>query len=296
MIMAYVLFAASVLIWGTTWYAIGLQVSDVPVVTSVFYRFALSALAMMAWLAATGQVRRPRWRAHRWFMLLGLCLFSLNFLCFYTAARAIPTGLAAVIFSLATLYNAALGRLFFGDRVPGRVIVAGLLGGVGVLLLFRRELFAHQLDPAVAAGIGLALLGTGLFSLGNMVTRRIAQSRISIVEATAWGMSYGALGLGLLVWLSGAGLAAPPSRLYLGALLYLALIGSALGFTVYLLLVARIGSAKAAYATVLFPVVALSVSTLLEGYHWEGAGLIGVALTLLGNLIIFARWPARPGG
>ena len=70
-------------------------------------------------------------------------------------------------------------------------------------------------------------------------------------------------------------------------------IGSVIGFTTYLMLVSRIGSSRAAYATVLFPIVALSLSTVFEGYHWSGLGLIGLALTLVGNVIIFARPPAR---
>lgn len=72
-------------------------------------------------------------------------------------------------------------------------------------------------------------------------------------------------------------------------MLYLAAVGSVIGFTTYLMLVSRIGSSRAAYTTVLFPVVALSLSTLYEGYHWTPLAIIGLVLTLAGNVVIFAR-------
>ena len=81
------------------------------------------------------------------------------------------------------------------------------------------------------------------------------------------------------------------------ALVYLAVVASVIGFTTYLMLVARIGSSRAAYATVLFPVIALTISTVAEGYRWHWTGFVGLALALAGNLVLFAR-PAgcrRPG-
>lgn len=287
--MTLVLFAATVLIWGTTWFAIALQLGPVPVLTSVLYRFALAAVVMMGWLIATGRLRRRGWAMHRWFIALGLCLFSVNFICFYNAARFIPSGLVSVIFSLATIYNAINGRLFFREPIPARAIGAAGLGVVGLLLLFRRELFGHTLDDGALIGIGLAALGTLLFSLGNMVSRHISSLGTGPAEANGWGMTYGACGLAVVVWLSGAGLHVPPGGTYVAALIYLAVVGSALGFTTYLLLVARMGSARAAYATVAFPVVALIVSSLFEGYQWEPAGVAGLALTLAGNVLIFRR-------
>jgi drug/metabolite transporter (DMT)-like permease len=80
------------------------------------------------------------------------------------------------------------------------------------------------------------------------------------------------------------------STAYVGALLYLAIPGSVIGFTAYLTLVGRMGPARAAYCTVLFPVVALSVSTWAEGYQWTPAAFLGLALVMFGNLLVFTRW------
>ncbi|MBX4948479.1 DMT family transporter [Rhizobium binae] len=286
------LFIATVLIWGTTWIAIAMQVGPVPVLVSVFYRFSLAAVILVAIPALMRRLKLPALRDQPFILAQALCLFSLNFICFYNAAGFIPSGLISVIFSLATIYNAVNARLFFGDRITGRTLLAAALGATGLLLLFAEEVVVDfNLDTL--KGIGLAALGTLFFSLGNMASRRNSAAGISPVTANAWGMTYGAVFLLLLIAVTQTPVVAPPDIKYLAALLYLAAIGSVIGFTTYLMLVSRIGSSRAAYATVLFPIVALSLSTVFEGYHWTGLGLIGLALTLLGNVVIFARPPAR---
>ncbi|ONG56066.1 hypothetical protein BKE38_06975 [Pseudoroseomonas deserti] len=288
------LFLATVLIWGSTWIAIAWQVGPVPVLVSVFYRFGAAALILLLALAALRRLPVPGWRDQPFILAQALCLFSLNFLCFYSAAGHLPSGLLSVIFSLATLYNAVNARIFFGDRVTARTLLAALLGVAGLLLLFGQEIFVH-LDGATLKGVGLAALGTLFFSLGNMASRRNSAAGIAPLTANAWGMAYGAAVLLGLIAVTATPVVAPPDGRYLAALLYLAVIGSVVGFTTYLMLVARIGSSRAAYTTVLFPVVALSLSTLFEGYRWDAAGLAGLALTLLGNLVIFWRRPAEAG-
>jgi len=81
---------------------------------------------------------------------------------------------------------------------------------------------------------------------------------------------------------------------YVGSLLYLAIFASVLGFTFYLTLLGRIGADRAAYATVLFPIVALTLSTVFEGYEWTMLSLIGVVVVLAGNLLVLSRLGA-PG-
>ncbi|RUM00701.1 DMT family transporter [Rhizobium chutanense] len=286
------LFIATVLIWGTTWIAIAMQVGPVPVLVSVFYRFGLAAVILIAILAVMRRLKLPALRDQPFILAQALCLFSLNFICFYNAAGFIPSGLISVIFSLATIYNAVNARLFFGDRITGRTLLAAALGATGLLLLFAEEVVV-DFNLGTLKGIGLAALGTLFFSLGNMASRRNSAAGISPLTANTWGMTYGAVFLLLLIAVTQTPIVTPPDIRYLAALLYLAAIGSVIGFTTYLMLVSRIGSSRAAYATVLFPIVALSLSTVFEGYHWSGLGLIGLALTLLGNVVVFARPPAR---
>lgn len=283
------LFAATVLIWGSTWIAIAMQLGPVPVVTSIFWRFALSAAVLMIGLGLAGRLRRPARADLPFLVLQGLCLFCLNFICFYNASRFVTSGLVSVIFSLATLFNAVNARIFFGERITPRMVLAAGLGVGGLALLFSRDLFGARLDHHTLIGIGLGVLGTLFFSLGNMISRRNSAAGISPVQANAWGMSVGALVLAGIVIASGADFAIPLQGRYLGALVYLALVGSVIGFTTYLMLVARLGSSRAAYATVMFPAVALLLSSLFEGYQWHAEGIAGLALVMAGNIVVFAK-------
>jgi drug/metabolite transporter (DMT)-like permease len=287
-----ILFIATVLIWGSTWIAIAVQVGPVPVLVSVFYRFAVAALSLVAALVVTRRFETPALRHQPFLLAQALCLFSFNFICFYTAAAYVTSGLISVIFSLATIYNALNARLFFGDRITGRTIVAAVMGAGGLVLLFGRDVWVN-LDPKALKGIVFAALGTLFFSLGNMVSRRNSAAGVSPVTTNAWGMAYGAVILIALIAITGTPIVAPPDGKYLAALLYLALFGSVIAFTTYLELVARIGSSRAAYATVLFPIVAQVLSTLFEGYRWSALSILGVALCLTGNVVIFSP-PLRP--
>ncbi|MRU14386.1 DMT family transporter [Roseovarius sp. A21] len=284
-----VLFIVTVLIWGTSWYAIKLQIGPVPLDVSVFYRMALAALILLAGLAVTGRLRRPaRWR---FVVVQALCLFSFNFVAFYHAAALIPSGMVAVIFSLASIFNAINARVFFGERITAQVGLAGVLGVVGVSLMFWRDLAVAR-EVETMTGIGWALLGAMIFSWGNMASRVNSSSGVPPLLANAWGLAIGALALLGMLAVKGEVLVLPQGAVYWAGLLYLAVFASVIGFTTYLVLVWRIGSAKAGYATVLFPVVAMAASTLLEGFEWTPLAGIGVVVALFGNLVMFWRGPA----
>ncbi|KPF47416.1 DMT family transporter [Rhizobium sp. AAP43] len=288
----FLLFSSTVLIWGTTWIAIALQIGPVPVLVSVFYRFATAALIFLVVLVVMGRLKVPPLRQQPFILAQALCLFCCNFLCFYHAASYVPSGLISVVFSLATIYNAVNARIFFGDRISPRTLLAAALGATGLVLLFGMDILV-SMNPDSWKGIGLSALGTLFFSLGNMASRRNSADGVPPITANAWGMSYGALTLFALILGTGTPIVAPPTATYLAAMLYLAAIGSVVGFTTYLMMVSRMGSQKAAYATVLFPVVALTLSSLFEDYHWTPLGVLGLMLTLAGNAVMFARLPMR---
>ena len=291
--MNLALFTATVLIWGTTWIAIAFQLGPVPVLVAVFHRFALAALLMLPALALLRKLTPVDWRQHRFILLQGICLFSMNFICFYNATRFIPSGLVSVIFSLATIYNAVNARLIFGDRVRPRALLATALGAAGLICLFAPELTGHEVNADALKGMGLAALGTLFFSLGNMVSRRNSAAGIPPLTANAWGMGYGALILLAIIAATGTPMMAPEPGRYTWALIYLSVAGSVIGFTTYLMLVQRMGTGHAAYATVCFPVIALTASALWEGFVWTPLAIFGLGLTLAGNAVMFL--PARKG-
>lgn len=297
----HLLYGATVLIWGSTWYAIKLQLGTVEPDLSVAYRFLIAAASLVAFCLATGRSLRFAPRHHLFIAAQGFFLFSLNYWLFYYATFHLTTGVIAVVFSLIVLMNILNGALLFGTRVEPRVLAAALLGLAGIALVFRRDLAALDLASGRIIGLGLSIVATYSASLGNMASLRNQRAGLPVIEVNALGMAYGAAFSLAFALLRGAPLAFEWTPAYVGALAYLALFGSVLGFGFYLTLLGRIGADRAAYSAVLFPVVALAVSTLLEDYRWTLPAVAGVALILGGNLLVLAPGrkppaaaPARP--
>ena len=287
--MNYLLYATTVLIWGTTWIAISMQSGPVPVVVSVFYRFALAAGVLLLVLLASGRLRRLAARDHGFCVLQGMCVFGFNFCCFYAANAYINSGLESVLFSLATVFNAINGVIFFRQRVTQRLLCANLLGFIGIVSLFWHDLTGAGLNADVLLGIGLSLLGTYGFSLGNMISVRHQARGLDLLSTNAYAMAYGALVMLIIALVSGAEFSIEWTPGYIGSLGYLALFGSVIGFATYFALIGRIGAGPAAYATVMFPLIALGMSTLFEGYQWSSSAILGLILILLGNAVMFYR-------
>ena len=288
------LYALVVLIWGTTWIALKWQLGIVPIPLSIAYRFALASLLLFALLAWKHQLVRPRGDTVWLVAAQGVCLFCLNFVCFLKASGSIPSGLIAVVFSTSTLWNALLARVIHGRRIAPQVLGGGALGLSGLLLLFWPQIVGHSGDIATLTGLAWALGGTWCFSSGNLLSSALQARGLKPAQTNAWGMAFGAALLLGYCLASGTPFAFDPSPRYVGALLYLAVPGSVVGFTAYLTLVGRLGPERAAYCTVLFPVVALNVSALFEDYHWSASALAGLVLVMLGNVLVFRRRMPRP--
>jgi len=283
------LYLLTVLIWGTTWIAIKLQVGVVAIPLSIAYRFSLAALVLFALLLLSRRLQPLGRRGQAICFAQGLCLFCVNFLCFYTASQWIPSGLIAVVFSTATLWNALNARIFFGQRIAPNVLGGGAFGLAGLALLFWPELSGHQATRETFYGLGLALLGTLCFSAGNLLSSLQQKAGLRPLSTNAWGMLYGSLILLAICLVQGVPLTFDSSPQYVWSLLYLAIPGSVIGFTAYLTLVGRMGPERAAYCTVLFPVVALNVSAFAEGYQWSLPALAGLGLVMVGNVLVFRK-------
>lgn len=290
--MNALLYCLVVVIWGTTWIAIYLQQGPVAAPVSIFWRFAVATALMMIIMLARGKLRSLSLRDHLFCLLQGSCVFCFNFWCFYTAAAWINTGLESVIFSMAVLFNAVNSFFFFGQKPPLRFYCAAALGLTGIVTLFWHDLMSSGFSRSLLLGIGLSALGTYGFSLGNMISLRHQKKGLEVMTTNSWAMLYGTLLIATIALVRGDNFTPQWTFSYLGALLYLAVFGSVIAFGAYFTLVGRIGPSNAAYSTLLFPLVALSFSTVYEGYSWQMNAVAGLVLILVGNLVMFARPPA----
>jgi drug/metabolite transporter (DMT)-like permease len=283
------LYLLTVLIWGTTWIALKLQLGEVAIPVSIVYRFGLAALILFAMLLISGKLQKVNRRGQLICLAQGLCLFCVNFMCFLHASQWIPSGLVAVVFSTSTLWNALNARVFFKQKIARNVLAGGALGLVGLACLFWPELSGHSASYETLIGLGLALLGTLCFSAGNMLSSLQQKAGLRPLTTNAYGMLYGAAMLCVYCLVSGTPFGFEWNTRYIGSLLYLVIPGSVIGFTAYLTLVGRMGPERAAYCTVLFPVVALNVSAFAEGYQWTAPALMGLVLVMAGNVLVFRK-------
>ena len=289
----FFLYGTTVVIWGTTWIALKYQVGNVAPELSVAYRFAIAAALVFTWALLSRQRLLFGWRVHLLLVVMGACMFCFNFYFFYRAAAFLTSGLLAVVFSLAVVLNIINGRILFGRRAAPRTLLAAALGMAGIGALFWPEVRSIDLADAGFMGLLLSLAGTLCFSLGNMASARAQTQGLPVVSCNAWGMAYGAVIMFALALVSGTPFTFDSGLPYVSSLLYLAVFGSVFAFGAYLTLLGRIGADRAAYATVLFPLVALAISTVVEDYVWTPIALVGVVLVLAGNLLVLL--PARRG-
>ena len=176
-----------------------------------------------------------------------------------------------------------------GAPVRPRVLAGALLGIGGIALIFRPEIQSSDLSQSTLLGAALCLAGTVAAALGMLTSARNQRHGLPVIQTNAYGMAYG---IGFLVAFTAANESAydfDPSAAYVGSLLFLAIFATVIGFWSYLTLLGRIGADRAGYATVLFPVVALGISTVYEGYLWTTEAALGVALVLLGNALVLTR-------
>lgn len=280
------LYAVTVLIWGSTWIAIEYQLGVVAPVVSVFFRYAVAAALLFGWCLATGVNLRFARTAHVRFVLLGLLLFCLNYILTYQAQQHITSALSAIVFSTMLWMNLINARIFFGTRSGARVWLGSITGIAGILLLFLPQVENLNLTDATVLGALLCLLGALIASLGNMVSQSAQSAGLPILQSNAWGMFYGALLTGSIAAATGESFAMDWSASYLLSLSFLVIFGSIAAFGAYLTLLGRIGAHKAGYALVMFPVVALVISFFFEGLEPNWNIFLGIGLVLLGNVFV----------
>jgi drug/metabolite transporter (DMT)-like permease len=283
------LYTLTALIWGSTWLAITFQLGSVDPEISVVYRFALASAVLIGYSLIRRLPMRFSLREHGFIALQGLTLFSINYVLVYVAELHLASGYVAIVFSLIVVLNVLFGAIFLRNPVRPRVLLGGAIGIMGLSIVFLPSLGGLSLSGGQGLGITLALVGTIVASLGNMVSARNQRKEIPVVQANAYGMAYGALITLVIALVRGSELSFDGSAEYILSLLYLAIFGTVIAFGSYLTILGRIGPDRAGYIAVLFPIVALMLSTLFEGLTWELITVLGVGLVIVGNVIAMTR-------
>ena len=279
--MAWTAFIICTLIWGSTWFVIRTQLGEVPPSWSVTWRFTLGAAVMFGLCLIRGKPLRLTGRQHGFALLVALSQFVLNFNLVYRSELYLASGLVSLTFAFLLVTNTALSALFLGQRVTGRFMIGSAIGLAGVALLFAPDLGK---PGGAQMGLGLALAFGGVIaaSIGNVLQATPTGRAMPLEAGIAWAMAWGALIDGAVAWVVSGPPVISTSPTYLAGLAYLGIAASAVAFNLYYVLIRTVGPGPAAWNGVAVPVVAMGLSTLLEGYQWTATAVAGIALALVG--------------
>ncbi|MGE5562347.1 MAG: DMT family transporter [Bacillota bacterium] len=279
-VLPFIIFTA---IWGSTWIVIRGQLGIVPPQWSVTYRFILAAAAMAAVAAWKGQSLRIGSKGAVAAIFLGFTQFCVNFNAVYLAERHITSGVVATVFALLLIPSSLLAWAFLGQRPTARFAWSSAVAVAGIALLFVHELQEHGASARqIAAGIGLTFVGMLGASAANVMQARPEIRRFPLLSMIAWSMAAGAVIDGAIAFAVSGPPVLDPGLTYWAGLLYLSLAASVLTFSLYYPVVRKIGPAKAAYSSVIVPIIAMGFSTWLEHYRWTPLAVAGALLALGG--------------
>ena len=281
-----ILFISTLLCWSPTWYLIKFQFGVVDPLISIFYRFLIASAIVFIFLILFKKKLLFNLHQHLWFLLLGVTLFSLNYIFFYLANTYLISGIVTIAFSTILIMNILGERIYFKIKSSKETLFAAGFGIVGILIIFGNELLNFKLEDKTHIGIILSFIATFWASTGNLIHQKNSKDKIPFIQSIAYGMLYGALFTLIVAKFRGAEITFDNSISYILSFLYLSIIGSVVAFYLYLKLLENIGSARAGYIGVIMPIIALIISTIFEGLQWTNNLIFGLPVLIFGCVLI----------
>jgi len=281
-----ILFTATLFCWSPTWYLIKFQLGYVDPLVSVFYRFVTASLIIFIYLIIKRKNLKFSFNQHIWFLFFGTCLYSINYVFFYTSNTYLVSAFPAIVFSTVVIMN-IIGEWFYFKKKPTiKTLIGAAIGMVGIIIIFNKEIFNFSLSNGTHIGLFLALLGTFCASTGNMIHQRNLNNNFPLIQTIAFAMLYGSLMTLLVTQLNNTELLFEFTFRYIVSLAYLSVFGSIFAFIFYLKLLEKVGSGRAGYVGVVMPVIALLISTIFENLEWKGDLIIGLPVLLIGAVLV----------
>ncbi len=282
----FFLFALCSLIWGTTWLVIKFQIESTSAIVGVFYRFLLAGVLMFVFNAViTKKKMRYPLANHLFFFLQGLFNFCLNYILTYMAEERINSGLVALTFTTLIYFNMMGLKVWYKKQISKNVFAGGLLGALGIICLFWKEIAGLNSDSLALTGILIGIVATFFASCGNMFAYKNHREKIPVVVFNSYGMLYGSICSLLFGLIAGENFTYPMSAKFTFSLLYLVVFGTMIAFWAYQTLVGTIGADRAAYSSIVSPTIAVALSAVFENVQITGIFLAGMGFCLAGNYL-----------
>jgi drug/metabolite transporter (DMT)-like permease len=290
-----VLLAFSIIyfVWGSTFLAIRIGVSEVPPFLLAAMRFLLAGIALYAWMRAKGAASptRREWASAS---LLALLIFVGDYGLVFWAERRVTSGTAAIMLATIPMFMALSEILILGtQRLTVRLAVALLvgIGGVAVLVSHTLSFGEGAIDTSGAVALLIAALS---WSVASVLSRKLPLPASKPVSSAAQMLCGGVL-LSLTAGALGEFRGFHPqavSRAAWAALAYLVVAGSIVAFTAYVWLLHHESPTRVGTYAYVNPVVAVALGYFLGGETVGPRTLLGTLLVLV-SVVVITTTPAR---
>ncbi|WP_254768914.1 DMT family transporter [Salinilacihabitans rarus] len=284
------LFLTLAAVWGTAFVAISAGLAHFPPVLFAALRYDVAGVVMLTYAAAVVDDPLPRGRGQWLLVLVGATLLIAAYHAFlFVGQQNTTAAAAAILVSLSPVLTTGYAHVLVPSDALSPVGVVGVVLGLLGVVVIARPTPSDLLATDVVATL-LVFLAAASFALGSVLTRRIGAT-MPIESMEAWSM----LGGAALLHAASVGLGEPidpavwthPTAL--GALVYLALVSSALGFLIYFDLLERLGAVEINMVSYVAPVFAAVFGWLLLDEVIDAPTVLGFGLIVAGFVLVKRR-------
>jgi drug/metabolite transporter (DMT)-like permease len=285
--MVILAFGLVYLFWGSTYLAIDIAVQTIPPALMCAVRFSIAGVVMLAVCALTGHkvLYSPRQIALA--AVVGVLLLMGGNLTLSYAELTVSSGLAALIIAITPLWFLVLDSLLLGDHhISGRGKAGLALGILGLFVLFYPELTSRTTLGRRELWASVSLIG-GSFSwaLGSVLSKRW-QSGMDVFSSTGWQVLAAGVANFLFALVAGDFSHAVWTPRGIGAVMYLVVCGSWIGYTAYIWLLEHVPTSKVSTYAYVNPVVAVFLGWLILHEHVDRFILLGSAIVVLSVVLV----------
>ncbi len=289
-------FALVYFFWGSTYLGIDIAVEHIPPALMCGIRFLIAGVFMLAFCALRGRrVRYSSLQLSR-MAVVGILLLMGGNLTLSYAERHVASGLAALIIAVTPLWFLVLDSWLLGDHhisIRGKIGLG--LGAAGLVVLLWPDLLATSALGRVQFWASFSLLG-GSFSwaLGSVLAKKWKSPEVDPFSATAWQMIAAGVANLLVALALGDRSRAIWSPRGIGAMLYLVVFGSWVGYTAYIWLLNHVPTLKVSTYAYVNPVVAVFLGWLVlhervDAYILAGSAVVVASVALVTSAQVTAK-------
>jgi len=281
------------LLWGGSFFFIGIAVKELPPVTIVTLRVSMAAVALLIVCRIMGLHLPRQWAVWRAFFGMGLLNNIIPFCLIVWGQTHIASGLASILNATTPLFTVIVAHFLTADeKMTGNKLAGVLIGFVGVATMIGPAAFGGAVSSLWGQ---IAILGAAIsYSFAGIFGRRFKAMGVPpLMTATGQISSSTLMLIPAALLIDKPWTLAMPSLGTWGALIGIALLSTALAYLIFFRILATAGATNLALVTFLIPVSAILLGSLILGEQLEIKHFAGMAMIAAGLAAIDGRLPVK---